>query len=431
MYAELINHLQGYDAPLRVPLRRPFVWDDEAVHTSAYERDPAGYALMALAPGVLPAQRARVLLRVLDSSWAGHSEDLRATLRRVVRVLAAGLHGASVATVCLALRRRRANHKHVTRAILRLLTEHPQADELVRTRRAVLVDCVEHALGKATARGLARRLAGGVEDSAGDGRLAARIRQLYAGAERPAGGATAPVDLDGFGERPATVTATNRGDVAATLVHLYRGGDAAQLRAALDRYVTAAAADLPRYPGTLAVVLDRSESMRGYGSREWAMLSQAEALRLVLASRCERLVVVPVGTDGPPGAPAGGATDLAGAVLDAVECGPDAVAVVSDGYENVYPGDLARVLATLPRIGVSTPVVWCHSTFGHSDDLTLRSPARGVPQRAFWHESDLVPLVLWLVAHVRDATAADWLARALRARLAAIESAASMSPQWR
>ena len=58
----------------------------------------------------------------------------------------------------LALRHRRVNHKHVTRAILWLLLEHRQADTLVGTHRAVLAACLEHALGKATARGCAKAL---------------------------------------------------------------------------------------------------------------------------------------------------------------------------------------------------------------------------------------------------------------------------------
>jgi hypothetical protein len=353
----------------------------------------------------------------------------------VARVLVLGLPATSVATVLLALRHRRANHKHVTRAAVRLLTEHPQAEELLRSHRRVLAAGFEHAVGKATARGCARALRG--DDAVGvdldrslfrfapdTATAASRVRALYrpaadgagpdVGPARPA----APVDLDLRGERPATVTATNRGDVAATLVHLYRGGAAADLHAALGRYVEAAAARVPAYPGTLALVLDHSASMRGYGDREWAVLSQAAALRAVLERRCGRLVVVPVGgsADQPRGA-----TDLATGVLDAVACGPDLVAVVSDGYENVRPGDLARVVATLPRVGVATPVVFCHSAFGHSDDLALRRPAPGLPERVFWHEEDFAPLVVWLLAQTRTGAADRWLRDALTARLAAVE----------
>jgi hypothetical protein len=283
----------------------------------------------------------------------------------------------------------------------------------------VLADVVEHALGKATARGCARALAGGATRVDLQRALLRftttpatdHMRALYERADANELKATTPFDLDLDGARPDTVTATNRGDLAATLVHRFRGGASAELDEAAERYATNAAARMPVFPGALALVLDLSASMRGYGDREWAVLSQVHALRAVLERRCARLTVVPVEQ----------ATDLATGVLDALATGPDLVAVVSDGYENVYPGDLARVCATLPRAGIDTPVVFCHSTFGHSDDLTLRRPAPSLPQRAFWHEADFAALMLWLLAHARHADAERWLHEALLERLTKIE----------
>jgi hypothetical protein len=158
--------------------------------------------------------------------------------------------------------------------------------------------------------------------------------------------------------------------------------------------------------------MDRSASMRGYGEREWAVRSQAEALELVLGERCDHLVTVPTPGTG---------TDLAGGAIAALRERPDLVAVVSDGYENTYEGDLARVVATLPRVGVDVPVVVCVATFGHSDDLALRKPAPHVPQRPFWHEADFGPLVLWMLLNTRAAGAGAWLRAALTERLALVE----------
>jgi hypothetical protein len=449
--ATLIAHLRATAEPVFVPRRGEVRWDDESWHSAAYARDPETYALLALVPGVTSEQRTRVLLRLLLASWADLDAGVRSTVSRVVRVLIRGLPATEVATALLAARRRRANHKHVTRAALSLLAEHPRADRLVATHRAVLVACLEHALGKTTARGAVRALAEGRPDQARRSvlrfvsdpeRASARLVALYA---RPAGavdtldpGPAAPdldvdlgsdpdlgsdLDLDLAGERPATVTTTNRGDVAATLVHMYRGGPTEALRTALTRYVDAAADRVARYPGTLALVVDASASMRGYGDREWALLSQAVALRLVLERACQRLVTVSVGArlDGEAYAGDGSGTALATGVLDAIDARPDLVAVVSDGYENVYPGDLARVVATLPRSGVDTPVVFCHSAFGHSDDLRRRRPAPALPHHAFWHEADFAPLVLWLLAQTGTAAAEAELTAALRHRLTALE----------
>ena len=78
------------------------------------------------------------------------------------------------------------------------------------------------------------------------------------------------------------------------------------------------------------------------------MRSQVDALELVLRKRCADLLAVPTAGDG---------TDLAGGVITAARERPDLIVVVTDGYENTYPGDLARVAATLPRLGVEAAVV--------------------------------------------------------------------------
>ena len=110
--------------------------------------------------------------------------------------------------------------------------------------------------------------------------------------------------------------------------------------------------------------------------------------------------------------------DLAGGVIAALRERPDLVVVVTDGYENTYPGDLARVAATLPRLGVEAAVVCCPATFSHSDDLTLRRPAPALPQRAFWHEADFASLVLWMLFRT---SSAEWQRAALLERLSTVE----------
>ncbi|MEV4017523.1 vWA domain-containing protein [Nonomuraea angiospora] len=438
----LLQHFRTHDAPLVLSRGGDLAWDDAELHRSARLSDPEGYALLALVPGVLPWQRARVLLGTLAASQDGLDERTRATLAKVTRALMFGLPPAYALTALLALRRLRANHKHVTRAVVGFVLEHPEADALIEARRPALVDCFEHALGKATARGCARLIA---EGDTGSGRLRRsllrftsdpatairRVRELYApgtyGAVAPQ---EPPVPLDQAGERPPIVTPTNRGDIAATLVHLYRGGPAAELRPALAGYVAEATRGLPRLAGHVAVVLDTSGSMRGYGEREWAVMSQAVALKLVLAEVCERLTVMEtaevrerlqvvetaeVRERLPGDETAEGATDLATRLLDALDTRPDLVVIVTDGYENVLPGDLARVAATLPRAGVTTPVVLCQATFSAGDDLTLRDPAPQLPRQPFWHQDDFAGLLPWLFGHC--APGRDWIRTAMLSRL--------------
>lgn len=453
-----VRHLRSAAEPFRARRRAPKAQAGRQpiaagpTHDAAYRRDPELYALAALADRARPEQRARVLFQLLAQSRAGVAAASRPTLDRVAARLAAALPADDVVAVFLALRRSRANHKHVRRAVVRYLLNHPRLAALARRRRPAVVDCLEHALGRDVARGCAKVLAapgaGPVElayvrrnllrfadtpDAAA--RAGAVVKFLYGqgdllsadgeAADARDGDALAPLDRAPPADRPRTVTSTNRGDISATLVHLYRGGDSPDLRAALDRYVAEAAAGLPRFGGSVAVVLDASASTRGYGEREFAGVAQSQALRLVLARCCAGLRVATVG-GGTPGTPEagppipGGNTDLAGAVLDALEGEPDVVAIVSDGYENVAEGDLARVLASLSAAGVRTPVVFCHSLFTPKDDLSLRRPTAGVSGVAeveFWHQDDFAD-VLWTVfASAADGKGEAFVRAALRRRL--------------
>jgi hypothetical protein len=433
-----VEHLRSGDKSFRV-LRGESGprWDDADQHQAAWERDPELYALSAVADRVRPAQRARVLFQVLDRTWAGLPEAVRVTLERVAGWLATVLPADDAVSVFLAVRRSRANHKHASRLLLRWLLNHPALEELAARRRRALVDCLEHAMGRNVARACARLLDGADASPylrryllrfADDvERMAAVVRFLYRRAVLPAVPAGCPAldevtpraDAEPAAERLKTVTATNRGDVAATLVHIYRGGATEELRRALDCYVEDAAATLPHYDGTVALVLDASASTQGYGERAFACISQSQALCLVLERCCANLRVYTVGGSGDPPRPEG-ATNLAGTLLDALEGNPDLVAVVSDGYENDGAGDLARVVATLPAAGVRTPVVFCHSKFTAKDDLTLRRPAPALPELEFWHEEDFAE-VLWSLFAGAGGRGTDYLRSQLRRRLALLE----------
>src|SRR5262249_37386921 len=135
---------------------------------------------------------------------------------------------------------------------------------------------------------------------------------------------------------------------------------------------------------------------------------------------CDGVRVYPVGGGGELPRPQGD-TDLAGALLDALEGNPDVVVIVSDGYENVADGDLARVVASLPAAGVSTPVVFCHSKFSPKDDLTLRRPAPELPELEFWHQDDFAEVLWMLFAQARSPRGDAFVRGRLRQRLAGLE----------
>ncbi|MGA7732942.1 MAG: VWA domain-containing protein [Chloroflexia bacterium] len=420
-------------------------WTDGEMHRLMYEGDPELYALSALSESALTGQRMRVLFQLLHGTRVGLTEDARRTLSRVSALLLALLPADDALTVFLALRRSRANHKHTSRAIVDYVVNHPKLADMARRRRRGVVDSLEHALGKDVARGVVRTIFSPASDSTYArshllrfAREPERLIEVLAYLYRQRGEESlSPVTTEaGYAqthaqyvqawsrlyERPDVVTATNRGNIAATLVHIYQGGTTMELEQALVRFVDEAAQLLPRFEGKVAVVLDVSASTRGYGNREFCIVAQSVALQRVLARNCAELRVHKVGGAGSDRLPwPAGLTDLAESLVGALEEAPDVVAIVSDGYENVYSGDLARVVATLPQLGLRIPVIFCHSKFSHSDDLSFRRPAPDLPETEFWHQSDFEDVMLRLFTAAQDGAREKSVREFLRAKLDRVE----------
>lgn len=432
-------------------------WTDAQAHQQTAGADPVLYALCAVDAHVGRAQRARVLFTLLASSRKGLDRDDRAALDRVVCWLLTVLPAPKVLEVFVALRKVRANHKHTAKAILRFLLNHPDMETLLKSRRPTVAEVLEHALGRDTFRGAVKHVIEGEQGDVGYARRhllrwTEQVARTQKAIQAIFGAHTATQDLVQIAAQdstayertheayepteispaaPKTVTATNRGAIASHLVHLYRGGANAELEAAVERDVLARAATLPRFEGRVALVLDVSASARSYGEREFCCVAQAMAFKMVLAKQCADLRVVQVGGDGEFSSLAlphpAGPTDLATAVLDAVEMAPDVVIVVTDGYENRVEGDLGAVLTALPGAGVHVPVVMCHSMFTHKDDLSLRRPVSGWPELSFWHEDDFSAVISGLFSIAAGDAGQRFLRQTLTQRLTTLETE---RPSW-
>lgn len=436
-------------------------WTDAQAHQQTAAADPVLYALCAVDEHVGRAQRSRVLFTLLASSRKGLDRDDRAAIDRVVCWLLTVLPAAKVLEVFVALRKVRANHKHTAKAILRYLLNHPDMETLLKSRRPTVAEVFEHALGRDTFRGAVKHLLEGEQGDIGYARrhllrwteqVARTQKAIQAIFGTHIGTQIAPQDFVQISAQdptayertheayeptaispaaPKTVTATNRGTIASHLVRLYRGGANAELEAAVERDVLARAATLPRFEGRVALVLDVSASAKSYGEREFCCVAQSVAFQKVLAKQCADLRVIQVGGDGffsslslPNPA---GPTDLATAVLDAVDTVPDVIIVVTDGYENRVEGDLGAVLEALPGAGVHVPVVMCHSLFTHKDDLSLRRPVSGWPELSFWHEDDFSAVISGLFSIAAGDAGRRFLRQTLTQRLTTLETA---HPSW-
>jgi hypothetical protein len=111
----------------------------------------------------------------------------------------------------------------------------------------------------------------------------------------------------------------------------------------------------------VGIVLDASESMAGTAEQKWRPLAVGLAMRDVLAASATNGAFVKtaggVAVDGAEGfVKPSGATSLAAAVVEALRERPDALYVITDGYENAPAGRVDEVLRMARSIGVSTPV---------------------------------------------------------------------------
>lgn len=155
-------------------------------------------------------------------------------------------------------------------------------------------------------------------------------------------------------------------------VYAYEMGMMPEIVDALDKKAGAAAKSLPIRWRKIAVVVDTSKSMAGSGEQKNRPISVALATTDMLINSADewKIVsvldnnVVGVNLDGltiPP-IPEG-ATELAPMLIEALEFEPDAVFVITDGYENVPAGRFAEVLSKVRKMGIDTPVYQLTPTF--------------------------------------------------------------------
>lgn len=162
-------------------------------------------------------------------------------------------------------------------------------------------------------------------------------------------------------------------DAVKLYLYAFEQGLSLPIARALDAKAAQAAARFPVRWDRVAVLLDASGSMAGDATQALRPMAVALALRDVLVKLGTDSRVHVCGGDGQAGGSSRGlvrpkgATALAEGLLDLLDpagsseagrdpAAPDAVFVVSDGYENRPAGRFAEVMGALRDIGVQTPV---------------------------------------------------------------------------
>ena len=399
--------------------------DDE--HDELLAIDRTAYAALLDVPAVAPETAMQIVVRLL--AVTDGDRDLPTENRRMTAALR-GLPTSVVLAGFESLVRRRVNNQRTSGAIRSFLFACPTLEDLAVAHKSQLARMFTHAMGRRTVSTCLHFLERPVTDVragrylrrhilryAADvaiatevfrfvfGRLPASLRpdspltKYLAAKTKLADGEGLPYQtLRGIAStyhrsaprylvprlarslkvKRAVDGATALGDnrlVAALKTYLtHRSNEAwAAVRSALD-----VVENLPALEGQRphwAVVVDSSGSMAGTGQRANHSLAIASAWQLLMG-RHVRTDVFTTGdkVDAYGLAFAEGSTPLARALVEAARASPDAIVVLSDGYENEQAGDVADVLRAFAAVGVTTPIAHVLPAFTVREQLDERSP---------------------------------------------------------
>jgi len=148
-----------------------------------------------------------------------------------------------------------------------------------------------------------------------------------------------------------------RYDAVRLFLYAFERGLVPEIDATLDGKAAETAAHLPVQFDSIGILVDASASMVGHGTQPLRPMAVALALRDVLKAACPRTAVRYCGgeEDGRLVRPCGD-TSLAEPLVSLLAESPEAVFILSDGYENAPAGRVAEVMDRVRELGDTTPV---------------------------------------------------------------------------
>ena len=150
----------------------------------------------------------------------------------------------------------------------------------------------------------------------------------------------------------------NKYDSVKLYVYAFEEGADEGIEKALERKAGKAADMLPMTYGKVCIIVDNSESMRGDKTQAMRPMACALATKDMLMASSEEAKTIytsPSGLNGILAYPKGG-TDLGAALIKALKWGPEAVFMLTDGYENAPSGRVNEIMSALRKMGNNTPV---------------------------------------------------------------------------
>ena len=152
------------------------------------------------------------------------------------------------------------------------------------------------------------------------------------------------------------------------------------ITAALDIKARKAAESFPARYGKVGILVDASASMAGDKTQPLRPMAATLALRDMLQHVGQTTETKYVGGQMGELVRPMGDTALADGLVEVLTSEPEAVFVLSDGYENSPSGRFAEVMSAVREIGVETPVYHLNPVFAaESSGVRELAPNNGVP----------------------------------------------------
>jgi hypothetical protein len=227
-------------------------------------------------------------------------------------------------------------------------------------------------------------------------------------------------DLPRARVRTLAAIATDNGRQDGPLTALYKAAllelSVQELEAQLPAHLQAAVGGLPKVDSHVAIVLDLSASAAASGERACHPAALGLALARMLSALVARVTLHVVGGGRDDGsdivgqdiAPAPqGVTDLAQALLTVAREKPQVTLLITDGYENLRPGDAALVAEGLRQLGWASVIYEVVPLYVESERLEQRRLGAPIQTITVTHEGEARELLARILLHTHGPALSD------------------------
>jgi len=163
-------------------------------------------------------------------------------------------------------------------------------------------------------------------------------------------------------------------------IYAYKMGLSEDIKKVINEKAKKAAQTLPFKYERLGIVFDASYSMKGSDEQPMRPISVASATREMLKHACNKYYIEYVGGYSKDGLSIpSGDTSLAMAFAKVLENEPDAVFIISDGYENTPAGRLDEVIQVIRHLGWNLPIYHINPVSAAESKVGVRVLSKQIP----------------------------------------------------